>query len=143
MVLRFRKKRGKKKKDDAETPRAQREVEKRTANGSTVVVDEVGGVRGGDIARDRYAGGVLAGVYELARKILARIAGGAATCTAGARARILRVRGDGPGRAAGKAGDRPLRPRTGVHVRGTDSGVSAVQFSVRGAALTQESVRRT
>src|SRR6266404_5839297 len=113
MVLRFRKKRGKKKKDNAETPRAQREVEKRTANGSTVVVDEVGGVRGGDIAR---------------------IAGGAATCTASDRARILRARGDGPARAAGKTVDRPLRPRTGVHVRRTDSGVSAVQFSVRGAA---------
>jgi len=32
--------------------------------------------------------------------------------------------------AAGKTVDRPLRPRTGVHVRRTDSGVSAVQFSV-------------
>src|SRR5260370_9208626 len=98
MASRFRKRRGKKKKDDAETPRAQREVEKRTANGSTVVVDEVGGVRGGDIARDRYAGGVLAGVYDLARKILARMPGGPATLTAADRAPILRARAHGPAR---------------------------------------------
>src|SRR6267378_1579717 len=119
MASRFRKRLGKKKKDNAETPRVQREVEKRTANGSIVVVDEVGGVRGGDIARDRYAGGVLAGVYELAREILAR---------------ILRARGDGAARAAGKTVGRALRPRTGVHVRRTDHGVSTVQFPVCGAA---------
>src|SRR5882762_11033874 len=122
MASRFRKRRGKEKKDNAETPRVQREVEKRTANGSIVVVDEVGGVRGGDIARDRYAGGVLAGVYELAREILTRIAGGAAACAAADGARILRARSDGAARAAGKTVDRTLRPRTGVHVRRTDHG---------------------
>src|SRR5258706_6299249 len=134
MVLRFRKKRGKKKKDDAEAPRAQREVEKRTANGSIVVVDEVGGVRGGDIARDRYARGVLAGVYELAREILARICCSAAACAAADGARILRARGDGAARAAGKTVDRALRPRTGGHVRRTNHGVSTVQLPVCGAA---------
>src|SRR5258708_24780634 len=93
MASRFRKRRGKKKKDNAETPRVQREIEKRTANGSIVVVDEVGGVRGGDIARDRYAGGVLAGVYELARKILVRICCSAAACAASDVARLFRALG--------------------------------------------------
>ncbi len=71
MVLRFRERREKKKKDDAEAQGAvetQGSVEKRIANGSAVVVDEVGGVGGCDIAGYRDAGSVLAGIFELARE---------------------------------------------------------------------------
>src|SRR2546429_367885 len=138
MVSRFRKRRERKKKDDAQAPRAQRKrtrsVEKRIANGSAVVVDEVGGVCGRDIACDRDAGSVLAGICELAREIPARIAGGAAASVAADGTWILRARGHGPARAAGKTVDRAIRPWTGVHVQRTDSGVPAVQFPVCGAA---------
>src|SRR5712664_3122528 len=136
MDLNFRRIREKKKKDNAETLRTQRKRREGTgeANGSVVVVDEVGGVRGGDIALDRYAGSVLARVFEVARKIPARIAGGAATGAAANGAWILRARGHGAARAAGKTVDRTLRTRPGVYIRRTDSGVSAVQLSVCGAA---------
>src|SRR5260370_37089962 len=128
MVLRFRKRREKKKKDNAETLRTQRKrrEEKRRegtgeANGRFVVVNEVGGVRGGDTALDRYAGGVLASVFELAREISARIAGGAAVGAAADRARILRIGSDGPPRAAGKTWDRTLRTPTSLHIPPPDS----------------------
>src|SRR5258708_24774588 len=136
MDLNFRRIREKKKKDNAETLRTQRKRREGTgeANGSVVVVNEVGGVRGCDITCDRYAGSVLARVFELAREISARIAGGAAAGAAADRARILRIGSDGPARAAGKTVDRTLRTRTGVHIRRTDSGVSAVQLSICGAA---------
>src|SRR6266550_967076 len=91
MVLRFRKRRERKKKDDAEALRAQREIP-------------------------------------------ARIAGGAAASAAADGTWILRARGHGPARAAGKTVDRAIRPWTGVHVQRTDSGVRAVQFPVCGAA---------
>src|SRR5260370_28098663 len=127
MVLRFRKSREKKKEDNAETLRRQRKRREGTgeANGSFVVVNEIGGVRGGDITCDWYAGSVLAGVFELAREIPARIAGGAAASAAANGARILRARGHGAARAAGKTVDRAVRARPGVHIRRTDSGVAA------------------
>src|SRR2546429_4028833 len=138
MVLRFRKRREKKKKDDAEAPRGavetQSSVEKRIANGSAVVVDGVGGVCGRDIAGYWDASSVLAGIFELAREIPARIAGGAAAGAPADGTWILRARGDGPARAAGKTVDRAVRAWTGVHVQRTDSGVRAVQFPVCGAA---------
>src|SRR6266852_5724398 len=105
MVLNFQRRRGKGKKDDAGT-RGHGEnaggVEKRRANGSIVAVNEADGVRGGDIAGYRHAGSVLAGVFELARKIPARIRGGVDAGTAANGARILRTRGNGSARAAGK-----------------------------------------
>src|SRR5207302_7692718 len=96
------------------------------ANGSVVVVDEVGGVRGGNIARDRNAGGVLAGLFELARQVPARIDGGAAIGAATDGAWILRAHSDGAARAAGKTVDRALRARAGFHVQRTNSRVGAV-----------------
>src|SRR6266849_6476605 len=109
-------------------------VEKRTVNGSIVVVNEVGGVRGGDIVGDWHAGCVLAGVFELAWKIPARIRGGVAAGAAADGARILRPRGHGAARTSGKTVDRAVRPRTSIHIRRADSGVGAVQLSICGPA---------
>src|SRR5713226_4680555 len=137
MVLNFQRRRRKRKKDNAETRGSGENasgVEERTVNGSIVVVNEAGGVRGGDIAGHRHAGSVLAGVFELARKILARIRGGVAAGAAADGAWILRARGHGAARAAGKTVDRTLRSWTGIHVRRTDSNLGAVQFSICSAA---------
>src|SRR6266446_10673847 len=92
-------------------------------------------MRGGDTGCDWHAGGLLARVFELARQISARIAGGAAVGVAADGARILRAGGHGAARAAWEIVDGAVRAWAGIHVRRAATGVRAVQFSVCGAAL--------
>src|ERR1700704_6034171 len=103
-------------------------------NGTVVVVDEVGGVRGGDIACDRDACGVLAGVCKVALEIPVRIGSGVAAGTAADGARVLCAGGHGAARPLGKAMDGTVRTRAGFHIRRTDSCVGVVQLSVCGPA---------
>src|SRR6267143_2469293 len=130
MALRFQKNRHNKKKDNAETLKPQRAVEKRTVNGSIVVVNEIGGLRGSNIADHRHAGSLLARVFNLARKISPGIAGGAAAGVAANRPRLLCAGSHGAARPTRKTLDRPLWPRPGVHLHRTDSRLGAVQLSI-------------
>jgi len=93
---------------------------------ATVVVDEVGGVRGGDIARDRYAGGVLAGYTNWRGKFLLDRWWRCHLYCADVLGFYRSWRWARAGRW--KTVDRPLRHGLAFTSRRTDSGVSAVQF---------------
>src|SRR5580704_856210 len=99
-------------------------------------------MRCGDIAGDWNAGGVLAGVFELAREIFAGVRRGVAAGPASDGARLLRAGSDGTTWAAGKTVDRAFRARIGVHLRRIDPGIGPVQFSVCGAAASRFVRRR-
>src|SRR5207245_11119612 len=104
----------------------QRGLQERIADGIAMVVVQIGGMRGGDIACHRNASGLLARLFELARQISARIARGSAARAAADGARILRFSGDGTARGSGEIVDRAVRARTSIHVRRADTGVRVV-----------------
>src|SRR6266850_5765751 len=91
---------------------------------------------GGDaVARGGSSGGILAGIFEVARKISGGVGGGAAAGVAPDRARILCAGGDGAARSIGKIVERSLWTWIGVYVWRAGAGVGTLQLAVCRATI--------
>src|SRR6266481_1737898 len=80
-------------------------------------------------------GGILAGIFEMARKISRGVSGGAAAGFAADGARILCAGGDGAARSIRKIVERFFWAWTGVYVWRAGAGVGTLQFAVHGATI--------
>src|SRR6266850_8459379 len=105
--------------------------------GAVVAVAEARSGGGAAVARGGGPGGILACIFEVARKISGGVCGGVAAGFAADRARILCTGGDGAARPIGKAVGRVFWAWIGVYVWRAGSGVGALQLAVHGPAINR------
>src|SRR6266403_1565554 len=90
---------------------------------------------GGAVARGGSPGGLLACIFEMARKVSGGIGGGAAASFAADRARILCGGGDGAAWSIRKIVERFFWAWIGVYVWRASAGVGILQLAVYGATI--------
>src|SRR6267142_4696353 len=109
---------------------------RRRLDGGAIAAFAEACINGGDAAaRGGSSGGILAGIFEVARKISGGVGGGAAAGVAPDRARILCAGGDGAARSIGKIVERSLWTWIGVYVWRAGAGVGTLQLAVCRATI--------